>query len=95
MCASSKPSSCHPVMPPIISLTGRPSSASRTAALLAPLQCGPSAPAAPPPPQPKVRSNAGAPPEVYARELKRLYSFLDGDWNPDDSPLRPRRRYGW
>ena len=33
MCASSKPSSCHPVMPPIISLTGRPSSASRTGAI--------------------------------------------------------------
>jgi hypothetical protein len=44
---------------------------------------------------PKVRSNAGVPPEVYARELKRPNSFLEGDWNPDDSPLRPRRRYGW
>jgi len=55
----------------------------------------PRAPAAPPPPQPKVRSNAGVPPEVYARELKPLNSFLDGDWTPDDSPLRPRRRYVW
>jgi hypothetical protein len=35
---------------------------------------------------PKVRSNAGVPPEVYARELKRLNSFLEGEWNPDDSP---------
>jgi len=36
------------------------------------------------------------PPEVYARATKQLNSFLSDDWNPDDSPLRPRgRRYGW
>ncbi len=38
---SSNPSSIQPVMPPIIFLTGRPSRARRTAALSAPLQCGP------------------------------------------------------
>ena len=38
---SSKPSSFQPVKPPIIFLTGRPSRASATAALSAPLQCGP------------------------------------------------------
>ena len=56
-----------------------------------------------PPPQqrpqmPKVRSNAGIPPEVLARELKRLNSFLEGDWSdPQDHPLRyPRdNRNGW
>jgi hypothetical protein len=36
-----KPSSIQPVTPPIIILTGRPNRARRTAALLAPLQCGP------------------------------------------------------
>ncbi len=39
--ANSKPSSSQPVMPPIMSLTGRPSMARRTAALSAPLQWGP------------------------------------------------------
>jgi hypothetical protein len=50
----------------------------------------PPTPPAPAPPQmPKVRSNAGVPPEVLARELKRLNSFLDGDWgDPKDHPLR-------
>ncbi len=38
---SSKPSSSHPVTPPIIFFTGRPSRASASAALSAPLQCGP------------------------------------------------------
>ena len=36
-----KPSSIHPVTPPIIIFTGKPSPARRNAALLAPLQCGP------------------------------------------------------
>jgi hypothetical protein len=37
-----KPSSIHPVTPPIIIFAGKPSRASRSAAaLLAPLQCGP------------------------------------------------------
>jgi hypothetical protein len=36
-----KPSSIQPVTPPIIILTGKPNRARRTAALLAPLQCGP------------------------------------------------------
>ncbi len=39
--AKSKPSSSQPVMPPAMILTGRPSSASRSAPLVAPLQCGP------------------------------------------------------
>jgi len=38
---SSNPSSFHPSMPPIISFTGKPRDATRTAALFAPLQCGP------------------------------------------------------
>jgi hypothetical protein len=46
-------------------------------------------------PLPKVRSNAGVPIETYLHELRRLRNFEDGDWNPDDSPLRPRRHYGW
>src|SRR5262245_30968618 len=36
-----KPSSSQPVTPPIIILTGSPRRESRTAALFAPLQCGP------------------------------------------------------
>ncbi len=36
-----KPSSIQPVTPPIIIFTGKPSRARRSAALLAPLQCGP------------------------------------------------------
>jgi hypothetical protein len=44
---------------------------------------------------PRVRSNAGIPPEIHARATKQLNSFLDGDWEPGDGPLRPRRRYDW
>jgi len=48
------------------------------------------------PPPPKVRSNAGIPPEIYARELKRFSNFLDGDFDPSDFPLgAPIVRKGW
>mmetsp|Transcript_7057 Transcript_7057/g.30035 ORF Transcript_7057/g.30035 Transcript_7057/m.30035 type:complete len:853 (-) Transcript_7057:974-3532(-) len=40
-CASAKPSSSQPVMPPAMIFTGRPSFASRSAPRAAPLQCGP------------------------------------------------------
>jgi len=39
--ARSKPSSSHPVIPPIITFTGRPNWANRIAPRVAPLQCGP------------------------------------------------------
>lgn len=39
--AKAKPSSSHPVMPPVMIFTGLPSSASRSAPRAAPLQCGP------------------------------------------------------
>ena len=39
--AQLNPSFAHPVIPPIITLTRLPSWASRSAALSAPLQCGP------------------------------------------------------
>lgn len=38
---NSNASSSHPVMPPVMILTGRPSFASRIAPRTAPLQCGP------------------------------------------------------
>jgi hypothetical protein len=58
----------------------------------------PSSPPAPPPAMPKVRSNAGIPPEILALERRRLQRFLDGDWgDPSDGPIPyPRRnRTGW
>ncbi len=39
--SSAKPSSFQPSTPPFMRFTGRPRRASRTAALSAPLQCGP------------------------------------------------------
>lgn len=39
--ANSKPSSAHPVIPPIMIFTGRPNCANFKAARSAPLQCGP------------------------------------------------------
>jgi hypothetical protein len=48
----------------------------------------PAAPPPEPPAMPKVRSNAGIPPEVLASELRRLKQFHDGDWGgPDDGPI--------
>jgi len=47
------------------------------------------------PPPPKVRNNAGVPPEIYAREVKRLSNFLDGDFDPEDLPIENIKRRGW
>jgi len=47
------------------------------------------------PPPPKVRSNAGISPEIYARELKRLSDFMSGDFDPDDLPTERIKRKGW
>jgi len=45
---------------------------------------------------PKGRNNAGVPPEIYAREVKRLSNFLDGDFDPNDLPIgAPIVRKGW
>ena len=47
------------------------------------------------PPPPKVRSNVGVPPEIYAREVKRVANFLSGDFDPDYLPVDNVRRKGW
>src|SRR5262249_15104674 len=51
----------------------------------------PPAPAPPPPPTPAPAgppSNAGIPPQIHARELRRLARFESDEYSPEDAPLR-------
>src|SRR5262249_47552182 len=58
----------------------------------------PASPPTPAPPQPTgPPSNAGIPPQIHARELRRLARFESDEYSPEDAPLRyPRRnRFGF
>jgi len=49
----------------------------------------PASPPTPPPPQPTgPPSNAGIPPQIHARELRRLARFESDEYSIEDAPLR-------